>query len=333
MHGVSLGDNKTMRRSHLLIVWLMLETLVLSSCGTLEWPLPRLGPQDANNSTMSTSQESRLKSPSSQVFINANVVIANRGDTVYALSRRHRVPVRTIIESNNLKPPYHLRIGQRVMLPRSQRHNVRRGETFYGIAQQYRVHPYDLARLNKLSPPYGIRVGQRLLLPENSSIINQEKRRNVFRLKPADPKVSNKSVIVPKSILPTPAISGRGFVWPVRGEVISNFGAKAKGMRNDGINISSRRGASVVAAENGVVVYAGNELRSFGNLLLIKHSGGWVTAYAHNEKVLVKRGVRVSKGQPIATVGSSGNVKKPQLHFEMRRGRIARDPRKYLKGV
>ena len=104
-------------------------------------------------------------------------------------------------------------------------------------------------------------------------------------------------------------------------------------MRNDGINIATRRGASVVAAENGVVVYAGNELRGFGNLLLIKHSGGWVTAYAHNEKVLVKRGAKVSKGQPIATVGSTGSVKKPQLHFEMRRGRVARDPRKYLRGV
>ena len=88
-----------------------------------------------------------------------------------------------------------------------------------------------------------------------------------------------------------------------------------------------------MAAENGVVVYAGNELRGFGNLLLIKHADGWVTAYAHNDKVLVKRGQKVGKGQRIATVGSTGGVKKPQLHFEMRRGRTPRDPRKYLRGV
>ncbi len=115
--------------------------------------------------------------------------------------------------------------------------------------------------------------------------------------------------------------------------MISGFGAKAKGLHNDGINIAAKRGAPVKAAENGVVVYAGNELRGFGNLLLIKHADGWVTAYAHNDKVLVKRGQRVGKGQRIATVGSTGGVKSPQLHFEMRRGRTPRDPRKYLQGV
>jgi len=134
-------------------------------------------------------------------------------------------------------------------------------------------------------------------------------------------------------VRPPPAITGKGFIWPVRGRVVSGFGAKAKGLRNDGINIATRRGAAVVAAENGVVVYAGNELRGFGNLLLIKHSGGWVTAYAHNDRILVKRGAKVAKGQQIATVGSTGSVKTPQLHFEMRRGRTARDPQKHLRGA
>ena len=115
--------------------------------------------------------------------------------------------------------------------------------------------------------------------------------------------------------------------------MLSGFGAKAKGLRNDGINIAARRGTPVKAAENGVVVYAGNELRGFGNLLLIKHSGGWVSAYAHTDKVLVKRGDKVGKGQRIATVGSTGGVNSPQLHFELRHGRTARDPRKYLRDV
>jgi murein DD-endopeptidase MepM/ murein hydrolase activator NlpD len=333
MHGESIGNNEIMKLLHILMVWPVLGAFVLSSCGTLEWPLPRLAPKDANKPMPSMSQKTQLSRFSSQAFKNAKAVVANRGDTVYALSRRHRVPVRTIIESNNLRPPYHLRVGQQVILPRSRKHSVRRGETFYGIAQQYRVHPYDLARLNNLSPPYGIRVGQGLNLPEGSSTIKSGKRLDLSRKKPVSPRVSRKPIVVQGAIVPIPAISGKGFVWPVRGKVISGFGAKAKGMRNDGINIATSRGASVVAAENGVVVYAGNELRGFGNLLLVKHSGGWVTAYAHNENILVKRGVRVSKGQPIATVGSSGNVKNPQLHFEMRRGRVARDPRKYLQGA
>ena len=102
-------------------------------------------------------------------------------------------------------------------------------------------------------------------------------------------------------------------------------------MHNDGINILAPRGTSVRAASNGVVAYAGNELRGFGNLLLIKHSGGWVTAYAHNEKLLVRRGDTVNKGEIIAKVGASGNVVLPQLHFEVRKGKRAINPLKHLK--
>ena len=120
---------------------------------------------------------------------------------------------------------------------------------------------------------------------------------------------------------------------PVRGPVLSGFGAKAKGLRNDGINIAAQRGAPVMAAEHGVVAYAGNELRGFGNLLLIKHANGWITAYAHNDTLLVRRGDRVERGQRIATVGATGNVRSPQLHFELRRGRIAEDPEKHLRGA
>ena len=151
---------------------------------------------------------------------------------------------------------------------------------------------------------------------------------------PAPAKIKRGPAKPPPSAVPRPpAVSGKGFIWPVKGRVISGFGAKAKGLHNDGINIAAKRGTPVKAAENGVVVYAGNELRGFGNLLLIKHANGWVTAYAHNDKLLVKRGQKVAKGQRIATVGSTGGVKKPQLHFEMRRGRTPRDPRKYLRGV
>ena len=113
--------------------------------------------------------------------------------------------------------------------------------------------------------------------------------------------------------------------------MLSSFGAKAKGLYNDGINISASRGTPVLAAENGVVAYAGNELRGFGNLLLIKHSGGWVTAYAHNETLLVRRGQKVKKGQVIAKVGSTGAVSSPQLHFELRKGKRAINPEKYLR--
>jgi murein DD-endopeptidase MepM/ murein hydrolase activator NlpD len=120
------------------------------------------------------------------------------------------------------------------------------------------------------------------------------------------------------------------FYWPVRGRILSVFGAAAGGTHNDGINIAAPAGTVVNAAENGTVAYAGNELRGFGNLLLVKHADGWVTAYAHNEVLLVKVGDKIRRGQPIARVGASGGVAEPQLHFELRRGTKAVDPLDHL---
>jgi murein DD-endopeptidase MepM/ murein hydrolase activator NlpD len=112
--------------------------------------------------------------------------------------------------------------------------------------------------------------------------------------------------------------------------LLIGFGPREGGFHNDGINIAAPAGTPVRAAGNGVVVYAGNQLQGFGNMLLIKHSGGWMTAYAHNSRLMVSRGDAVRRGQKIAQVGRSGNVIRPQLHFELRRGNRAVDPRRYL---
>jgi murein DD-endopeptidase MepM/ murein hydrolase activator NlpD len=118
--------------------------------------------------------------------------------------------------------------------------------------------------------------------------------------------------------------------WPVRGRLIAGFGPSGKGLHNDGINIGAPQGTKVLAAESGIVAYAGSELKGFGNLLLIRHADGITTAYAHNEKLLVARGDEVKKGQLVATVGKTGNVDTPQLHFEVRVGTQAVDPMGYL---
>ncbi len=130
-----------------------------------------------------------------------------------------------------------------------------------------------------------------------------------------------------------PPRSGRHFLWPVNGRVISSYGPKPGGLRNDGFNIAADRGANVVAADNGVVAYAGDDLKGFGNLVLIKHAGGFVTTYAHNEKLMVKRGDRVKRGQVVATVGASGSVTQPQVHFQIRQGAHAVDPRPLMERV
>jgi murein DD-endopeptidase MepM/ murein hydrolase activator NlpD len=302
---------------------------MLGGCGSIEWPLPGAVPRDTNTPPPAPRA-------SSTAFVVAGAVVAGRGDTVYALSRRHRVPVRAIIEANRLRPPYHLKAGQKVVLPRGRQHMIRRGETLYGIAREYRVNPYALARANGLRPPYPIQAGQRLVLPGSAGkairTANRKQRAAPVRTF-GRPALSQKTSPPPSAIPRPPPATGKGFIWPVKGRVVSGFGAKAGGLRNDGINIAAKRGAPVKAAENGVIAYAGNELRGFGNLLLIKHFGGWVSAYAHTGKMLVKRGDRVRKGQQIATVGSTGNIKNPQLHFELRRGNRVLDPRKHLRGA
>ncbi|HEY9539438.1 MAG TPA: M23 family metallopeptidase, partial [Kiloniellaceae bacterium] len=133
-----------------------------------------------------------------------------------------------------------------------------------------------------------------------------------------------------RAALADPPARAGSFHWPVRGALLSSYGAKSGGEHNDGINIAAPRGTPVRAAENGVVAYAGEELKGFGKLLLVKHADGWVTAYAHNEALLVSAGDTVRQGQTIARVGSSGHVDRPQLHFEVRRGTRAVDPQAQL---
>lgn len=119
------------------------------------------------------------------------------------------------------------------------------------------------------------------------------------------------------------------FRWPARGRIIQGFTTGG----NDGINIAVPEGTQVKAAEGGVVAYAGSELKGYGNLVLIRHPNGFVSAYAHNGALDVKRGDQVKRGQTIARSGQSGNVGSPQLHFELRKGSTPVDPTQYLAGL
>jgi murein DD-endopeptidase MepM/ murein hydrolase activator NlpD len=133
----------------------------------------------------------------------------------------------------------------------------------------------------------------------------------------------------PKSTPSTPA-GARDFIWPVSGNVLKGFGPGADGIRNDGVNIAASPGADVRAAAGGEVVYAGSELAGFGNLVLIRHPGGWVTAYAHSDVLKVKEGDLVKQGQAIATAGQTGNASSTQVHFELRKGKEPVDPALHL---
>ncbi len=253
-----------------------------------------------------------------------------KGDTVYGIARRHGVPLRALIDANELAPPYTLAVGQVLVVPTARQHRVAKGETVYSIARRYDVDLRELVRLNGIEPPYTIRPAQSLVLPGQRpdpkvaavrSAAATDRSRSA-RAAPSSP---------PPAAIPKPPPRARStFLWPVSGTVILGYGPKKDGRHNDGINISAPRGTPVRAAENGVVAYAGNELRGFGNLVLVKHEGGWVTAYAHTEQINVRRGDTVKRGQTIGRVGSTGSVAEPQLHFELRKGTRAVNPTKLL---
>ena len=256
----------------------------------------------------------------------ASFVRVKKGDTLYSIARANDVPIREIIEVNNFTPPYNLKIGQIVNLPKAKYHIVEKGDTLYNISKRYNVDMPTLSRTNNLVAPFTLKLGQKLLLP--GSIVTKQKTNTKTAKTKTTPKKSSYSNYTYKQ----PSTKRKQkFAWPVKGQVISNFGPIAKGRNNDGINIKAAKGTAIKAADSGTVAYAGNELKGFGNLILIKHNDGWVTAYAHADKITVKKGQKVAKGATIGTVGTSGGVSTPQLHFETRAGKKALNPKAYLQ--
>jgi murein DD-endopeptidase MepM/ murein hydrolase activator NlpD len=271
---------------------------------------------------------------------NGQITVQN-GDTLYAISRRTGVPVRDLIDANNLDPPFTLTTGQQLTVPQQRRHIVKAGDTLFSIANQYGVDMSTLASANALHPPYTVRVGDSLLLPAAPEQVAVQGGLSAPPTgppppppeKPQPPGATASAPSKPEGPLPAPPPRGGNFLWPVKGKVIERYGAGPNGTHNDGINIAAPKDAPVRAADAGVVAYAGNELKGYGNLLLVKHAGGWMTAYAHNDVLLVKRGETVKRGQEIAKVGTTGVNGPPQLHFEIRRGTKALDPDQYLSAT
>ncbi len=230
-------------------------------------------------------------------------------------------------------------------------HRVKPGQTLYSISRAYGHSPNTVAEHNGIQDPTAIKVGQALQIPGRGHVVNTsytpptsktpkpQAPNNNLRT-PNKPAVSITPVTPPAptaKVGPAPAknptvpnMTSSKFRWPVKGRVISEFGSKPTGGRNDGINVAVPEGTSVKAAENGVVAYSGNELKGYGNLILVRHQNNWVTAYAHNKELFVRRGDTVKRGQIIAKAGKTGSVTTPQLHFEIRKGAQAVDPRKYL---
>jgi murein DD-endopeptidase MepM/ murein hydrolase activator NlpD len=243
---------------------------------------------------------------SKPVTAPATVHVVNRGDTLNSIARRNHVPVAALAKANNLDTSAKLSIGMKINVPGSRNASV---EQAAAPAQQVAT----------LAPP------------ATRSVAAPQQPQSA-RLAQATQQVEEKPE--PVAVKPSETTSALpSFRWPVRGKVITSYGAKTNGKSNDGINVAVPEGTPVKAAEDGVVAYSGNELKGYGNLILVRHSNGYVTAYAHASELLVKRGDTIKRGQIIAKSGQSGEVGSPQLHFEIRKGSSPVDPLQFLNGA
>jgi murein DD-endopeptidase MepM/ murein hydrolase activator NlpD len=238
------------------------------------------------------------------------------------------------------------------LAPGSIMHTVAPGETLHSIARHYNKPVLVLAKANNIAPDTAVRVGSRIAIPgvpaaaAAAAPAPTPARRNEPAVAATEQPPST-SIRMAEPAAPGPAepagptvkgaeasvAGGPGFRWPVRGRVIAGFGPKPNGLQNDGINLAVPEGTPVKAADDGVVAYAGSELKGYGNLVLVRHSNGFVTAYAHTSEIMVKRGDSVKRGQVIAKSGQTGSVTSPQLHFEIRKGATPVDPSQYLNGA
>lgn len=327
----------------------------------------RLAPVAPRSEPVSTGSISRGSSNWSAQ--NGTTVTVGRGETVTTLATRYGVPASAILQANGLQNANGVSEGSQLVIPTysgggsSRMASAAPLSPAAPVASPVGTRPViaraQPAAAAPLSPATAAKPRMQLVqgpqpkvaeakisenkIAEHKAVQKPVAQEQAFAAQPAKPaaapqpsesdNVKTAALKVEPTPAPSVADSGPSFRWPARGRIISAYGSKTSGASNDGVNIAVPEGTEVKASDDGVVAYSGSELKGFGNLVLIRHSNGWVTAYAHNSALNVKRGDTVRRGQIIAKSGSTGNVSSPQLHFEVRKGAQTVDPMKHLPDV
>jgi murein DD-endopeptidase MepM/ murein hydrolase activator NlpD len=245
------------------------------------------------------------------------------GDSVATLAYRYQVKEDDLLAMNDIPNRKQLRAGSKIRIPA---YASLRAQPKPATEQRQVEAPASAGP--KAAPTTRVQVTQAKPLPKAKPA--------PVKPEPPKPEAARQSSWLDMDWLqsfspekPDPKINAT-FLWPLKGRVISEFGAAATGARNDGIDILAARGDPIHAAADGTVSYVGSELKSYGNLILIQHDNGFITAYAHSETVKVMRGQHVARGEVIAYAGATGDVTEPQLHFELRLGTKPINPQPYL---
>ncbi|WP_375381409.1 peptidoglycan DD-metalloendopeptidase family protein [uncultured Sphingomonas sp.] len=266
------------------------------------------------------------------------------GESLRAAAEATGVGVEALARANDLTAPYPVRAGQRLRVPGGRYHLVRPGQSGIAIARAYGVAWSRIVDANGLAEPYSLHVGDRILIPGGGNrTTSAAERAAAFNLDvddiltggepalavnqaPTRPIATATRVLPPSAAISAPARLRGGFVWPADGKLVKRFGRGESGYRNDGIEIAVPVETAVHVAADGVVAYAGEGIAALGGIVIVRHGDGWTTVYGHASKLLVQRGQSVRRGQTIALSGDTGFADRPELHFELRKGRAPVDP-------
>ena len=289
--------------------------------------------------------EARAVTPDA-VDVAATTVTVAPGDTLSRIAERTGAGADAIARENGLVPPFIVRTGQRLRIPAGRYHMVRQGQSGIGIARAYGVEWSRIVAANALTEPFLLRVGQRIVVPRpaESGRTAAAERAAAFRLDIDDILTGGEPALAtnqapaiptatPRRVLPATAavvapvrpLTG-GFVWPVQGRIVTRFGPGRSGERSNGIKIAVPQDTPVLATADGTVAYVGDGIAALGGLVIVKHGDGWTSVYGHANKLLVRRGQSVKRGQTVALSGDTGYADRPEVHFELRRGRTPVDP-------
>ncbi|MDR7229275.1 murein DD-endopeptidase MepM/ murein hydrolase activator NlpD [Caulobacter sp. BE264] len=254
------------------------------------------------------------------------------GDTLGEIAKRFNVSVKALAAENNLRATASLKKGQKIALPDGFRDKgpIKTTTTSVGATRPTTPPANTYARVDSSAMSSPAPATPSSPIPYTASG-GATRPSAPVAAQPITPP-ANTRPIIETAAAPTEAeiiASGKGkFAWPLRGEIISTFGVKGTGQRNDGLNIRAPQGTPVLSSADGEIAYAGNQVPTFGNLVLVKHADGWVTAYAHLSSTNVKMRQQVKQGEQLGTVGATGGVNEPQLHFEMRYAPTVKDKAK-----
>jgi lipoprotein NlpD len=248
------------------------------------------------------------------------MIFVKKDETIYSIANKYKVVPKEIIEDNNLKKPYNLKPNQILFLRNKNFYVVRSGDDLDIISLKFAVNKLDIINLNKLSKPYKLKVGNKILIPEKKdySVVDLIIDRKVYN---KEPKVIKNYKSSNTKLLNSPK-----FIWPSKGQIIKDFGVFGKGQHYDGIDIKIPTNSPIYSVYEGTVAFTGSEIKKFGNLILIKHKNGWLSAYSNLGRFNVKQGAVIKKGQIIAY--SSKNIE--YFHFQLRHNRNPVNPIRYL---